>query len=66
MNAAPTLEFVKDVLSKVSFDRVLFKKELKKAIQWLKEPDLSRLKQWCLATFASQYEAEIKESFLLS
>mgnify|MGYP003318756650 CR=1 FL=1 len=35
----------------VSFDKILFKKELKKSISWLKKEELTMLKIWCLATF---------------
>ena len=45
------LELSKKVLSKVSFDRALFKKELRKSISWLKKDDIHQLKTWCLATF---------------
>ena len=45
------LELSKKVLSKVSFDRALFKKELSKSISWLKKDDIHHLKTWCLATF---------------
>jgi hypothetical protein len=34
------------ILSKVSFDRELFSKELSKANQYLNKEDSSRLKQW--------------------
>ena len=46
------LELSKQVLSKVSFDRNLFYKELKKSISWLKSEDVVILKIWCLSTFA--------------
>ncbi|MBF90846.1 MAG: hypothetical protein CMP75_03680 [Flavobacteriales bacterium] len=45
------LRFSKAVLQKVSFDKILFKKELKKSISWLKKEELMMLKIWCLATF---------------
>ena len=45
------LELSKKVLDKVSFDRALFKKELKKSISWLKKDDINKLKAWCLASF---------------
>lgn len=46
------LRFSKSVLQKVSFDKTLFRKELKKSISWLKPQDLLQLKIWCLATFS--------------
>lgn len=58
------LEFCKKVLVKVSFDRILFTKELNKAIKWLKEKeDISQLREWCLQRFGSQYGDIIDQSF---
>ena len=52
MNSKQTmLRFCKAVLQKVSFDKFLFKKELKKSISWLKKEELMMLKIWCLTTF---------------
>lgn len=45
------LEFSKQILSKVSFDRNLFHKELKKSISWLKNDEIEKLKVWCLSSF---------------
>tara|TARA_B110000495_G_C22802264_1_gene468610 strand:+ start:518 stop:703 length:186 start_codon:yes stop_codon:yes gene_type:complete len=45
------LEFSKQILSKVSFDRNLFDKELKKSISWLKNDEVEKLKIWCLSSF---------------
>jgi hypothetical protein len=56
-------EFSKKVLSKVSFDRILFKKELKKAIHWVKPSERTLLKIWCLSTFGHLYHSEIIEAF---
>lgn len=57
------LEMTKYVLKKVSFDRVLFRKELIKATKWLKKEDLLLLQAWCLVTFAGKYEDMIIEVF---
>ncbi|MGB0422756.1 MAG: hypothetical protein ACPGED_00465 [Flavobacteriales bacterium] len=58
------LEFCKKVLVKVSFDRILFTKELNKAIKWLKEKDeLSQLKEWCIKKYGSVYGDVIDQSF---
>ena len=56
------LEFVKDILQKVSFDSKLFKKELRKSAMWLSKNDMIILKIWALSTF-SQYNYIIKEVF---
>ncbi|MFT5919338.1 MAG: hypothetical protein ACI9FU_001146, partial [Granulosicoccus sp.] len=45
------LELSKKILQKVSFDRKLFKKELRKSLNWLKPNEHILLKTWCLATF---------------
>ena len=37
------LEFCKSILEKVSFDQVLFKKELVKSIQWINTTDAKSL-----------------------
>jgi hypothetical protein len=53
----------KTILKKVSFDKALFCKELKKAINWVKPNEKTLLKVWCLATFGNQYQKEIIEIF---
>tara|TARA_Y100000385_G_C12838921_1_gene527900 strand:- start:274 stop:459 length:186 start_codon:yes stop_codon:yes gene_type:complete len=56
------LEFSKKVLSKVSFDKDLFIKELSKSIKWISKKEVSSLKIWTLATF-SQYKNTILKVF---
>lgn len=56
-------ELSKQILQKVSFDRSLFSKELKKAIKWIKEDETLLLKAWCLATFGHMYQDVIYEAF---
>ena len=56
------LEFSKKVLNKVSFDKILFKKELQKSLRWLSKTEMTHLKIWALATF-SQYKGTILEVF---
>jgi hypothetical protein len=56
-------EYTKEILLKVSFDRVLFRKELRKAIKWLKSEERRMLMIWCLATFGSKYSDIITETF---
>ncbi len=57
------LEFSKEVLQKVSFDKNLFRKELAKAAQWVKKEERKILMTWCLATFGHQYRDVILEVF---
>jgi len=46
-------EYTKNILTKVSFDKTLFRKELAKAVKMLKKDERRLLKIWCIATFAS-------------
>ena len=55
-------EFTKKILSKVSFDPNLFKKELYKSKGWLTKKELILLKVWALTTY-SQYRNIILEVF---
>ena len=55
------LEFTKKILSKVSFDKDLFKKELKKSVNWMSKKELV-LKIWSLTSF-SQYKKVIIDVF---
>jgi hypothetical protein len=57
------LELCKQVLLKVSFDRLLFRKELTKAIRWVKGEELIQLKNWCLDQFGERYMELILISF---
>lgn len=57
------LELSKKILQKVSFDRKLFKKELRKSLNWLKPNEHILLKTWCLATFSAGYHEVIMEVF---
>jgi hypothetical protein len=56
-------EFSKKVLLKVSFDRVLFRKELLKAKKWLKREEYVMLQAWCLTTFGHMYRDTIMDVF---
>lgn len=56
-------ELSKKILEKVSFDRSLFQKELKKAYKWLKQDERMMLRMWCLTTFGAQYREVILEVF---
>jgi hypothetical protein len=56
------LEMTKNVLLKVSFDKTLFRKELKKATKWLAKEEYLQLKVWCLASFA-MYSDVVTEVF---
>lgn len=57
------LEFSKQILQKVSFDKLLFRKELTKAVNWLKKEETLVLQAWCIATFGSIYGDVISDVF---
>ena len=57
------LEYFKTILSKVSFDKWLFEKELRKAIKALVQQELASLKQWCYAEFGQIYDAILDKCF---
>jgi hypothetical protein len=59
------LEFSKSILEKVSFDRFLFTKELRKLILWLGDDkkEVKALQKWCEENFGQQYEDVITEGF---
>lgn len=57
------LDFCKEILLKVSFDRFLFRKELNKAIKRLGADELRSFYQWCLDQFGSLYGDIIATSF---
>ncbi len=58
------LKYNKAILSKVSFDRQLFEKELKKAISFLSlREEIMELENWCRAKFGEIYSGEINRCF---
>jgi hypothetical protein len=57
------LEYTKLVLQKVSFNRELFSKELRKAFKWLQKDELVMLQAWCIVTFSDSYHDVISEVF---
>lgn len=56
-------EYSKEILTKVSFDRALFIKELYKSIAWLKKDERKLLLVWCLTTFGHKYGDIISQAF---
>ena len=59
------LEFSKTILQKVSFDKFLFSKELKKLILWMNEDQegINDLHQWCIDKYGSTYSEVITDGF---
>lgn len=60
------LEYFKIILSKVSFDRRLFERELRKAIKSLVEDELNDLKKWCYDQFGQIYGPIMDRQFVLA
>jgi hypothetical protein len=58
-----TLNYVKVILEKVSFDAKLFEKELKKAIKTLLSDEVSELREWCNVKFGTMYQRVIEKCF---
>lgn len=56
------LNYVKTILTKVSFDKGLFEKELSKAVEKLTYSDLAELRTWCYSNFSENY-IDILEKF---
>lgn len=57
------LEYFKTILSKVSFDKRLFEKELRKAIKALVSQEVALLKDWCYQNFGHQYQPILNKCF---
>lgn len=57
------LNYIKTILSKVSFSKELFEKELKKAIAMLVPDELTDLKDWCYTKFGHLYENILNRCF---
>ena len=56
-------ELSKNILEKVSFDKVLFSKELNKAMKWLKPEEKMMLLVWCISTYGNKYSDVISEVY---
>ncbi len=57
------LDYIKTVLQKVSFDKGLFEKELRKALKILKKTDTQKLKNWCYEQFSDRYQTILNQYF---
>lgn len=60
---ATMLEYIKTILQKVSFDKSLFEKELKKAIAMLVPEEIKQLKSWCYEQFGRMYRVVLNRCF---
>lgn len=57
------LEYLELILWKVSFDRALFEKELRKGVAQLDTEELLLLEDWCHELFADRYHAVLNNIF---
>ena len=57
------LEYAKTILVKVSFDKILFEKELRKALRQLVPDELLQFKAWCYEQFAKSYQRILNRVF---
>ncbi|MCL6258514.1 hypothetical protein M3O96_05405 [Aquiflexum sp. TKW24L] len=58
------LEYVKIILMKVSFDRRLFEKELRKALNLLMPTEIHEFRDWCYRKFSTKYEPVLDKYFI--
>ena len=59
------LNYVKTVLSRVSFDARLFEKELRKAIKMLLAEEIKDLRNWCYQNFSQEHQAILNRCFIM-
>lgn len=57
------LDYVKLILMKVSFNRALFEKELRKALKMLAPAEVPDFRSWCYQQFARIYRTVLKRVF---
>lgn len=50
------VELVKTILIKVSFDKLLFQRELRKGLEWIDKKDRKEFEEWCYARFRDQHK----------
>jgi len=60
------LNYVKTVLTRVSFDARLFEKELRKAIKMLVSEEIKDLRNWCYANFGREHQAILNRCFVVA
>jgi hypothetical protein len=62
---ASMLDYIKIILQKVSFDRRLFEKELRKALRMLMPNEVKKLKSWCYERFGTVHPLVLSTCFSL-
>ncbi len=57
------LKYTEIVLQKVSFNKELFNKELRKSLKWLKNEEVKVLRSWCVMNYGNTYGDVIFDVF---
>lgn len=57
------IEYVKLILEKVSFEKELFEKELRKGLKLLSFKEIRELRKWCYEHFGSIYRGILNRTF---
>lgn len=57
------LEYAKTILQKVSFDKALFEKELRKAVRQIVPAERTHFKEWCYQQFSKLYRRVLDRVF---
>lgn len=60
------LDYVKMILLKVSFNKTLFEKELRKALTMLLPAEMPDFQAWCYQEFSRLYRAVLNQVFGLA
>lgn len=58
------IQYIKLILEKVSFDRYLFEKELRKALNSVLLEELVEFKKWCYEKFSNQHIIILNKYFM--
>ena len=58
------IDLTKKILRGVSFDAVLFQKELNKGLKWITDAEeIRRFQEWCIVEFGAKYPVIISKAF---
>ncbi|MCC9169052.1 hypothetical protein [Pontibacter harenae] len=60
------LEYIKTILLKVSFDKMLFEKELRKGLKMLEREQLPQFRRWCYEMFSDSHPVALKRVFQIN
>lgn len=60
------LDYQKMILQKVSFDRTLFEKEMRKTISLVSSGELNELREWAFMQFGNNYSDILRRCFAVS